>query len=64
MQVTAIHAIYLINPATNDKEMRKKSLGSLTHAPEPMMSAHFVATLFREYVRMRCVRAHPIVTYL
>jgi deoxyribonuclease IV len=28
----AIHAIYLINPATDDKEMRKKSLDSLTHA--------------------------------
>ena len=27
-----IHMIYLINPATNDKEMRKKSLESLTHA--------------------------------
>jgi deoxyribonuclease-4 len=32
VQVTAIHMIYLINPATNDKEMRKKSLESLTHA--------------------------------
>ena len=32
VEVVAIHAIYLINPATNDKEMRKKSLDSLTHA--------------------------------
>ena len=32
MEVVAIHAIYLINPATNDREMRKKSLDSLTHA--------------------------------
>jgi deoxyribonuclease-4 len=32
VQVVAIHAIYLINPATNDKEMRRKSLDSLTHA--------------------------------
>jgi deoxyribonuclease-4 len=32
VEVVAIHAIYLINPATNDKEMRKKSLESLTHA--------------------------------
>ena len=32
VQVVAIHAIYLINPATNDSEMRKKSLDSLTHA--------------------------------
>src|SRR3954468_4559875 len=32
VQVVAIHAIYLINPATNDREMRKKSLDSLTHA--------------------------------
>ncbi|HEY6654655.1 MAG TPA: deoxyribonuclease IV [Solirubrobacterales bacterium] len=30
--VVAIHAIYLINPATKDREMRKKSLNSLTHA--------------------------------
>jgi deoxyribonuclease-4 len=28
----AIHMIYLINPATKDREMRKKSLDSLTHA--------------------------------
>ncbi len=28
----AIHMIYLINPAAKDKEMRKKSLDSLTHA--------------------------------
>ncbi len=27
-----IHAVYLINCATKDKELRKKSLGSLTHA--------------------------------
>jgi deoxyribonuclease-4 len=32
VEVVAIHAIYLINPATKDKEMRKKSLDSLTHA--------------------------------
>jgi deoxyribonuclease IV len=32
VEVVAIHAIYLINPATNDNEMRKKSLDSLTHA--------------------------------
>ena len=32
VEVVSIHAIYLINPATNDKEMRKKSLDSLTHA--------------------------------
>src|SRR3954451_2018316 len=32
VEVVAIHAIYLINPATNDREMRKKSLDSLTHA--------------------------------
>src|SRR3954471_13374973 len=32
VEVTAIHMIYLINPATNDKEMREKSLESLTHA--------------------------------
>src|SRR3954469_6034876 len=29
VEVVAIHAIYLINPATNDREMRKKSLDSL-----------------------------------
>lgn len=28
----AIHMIYLINPATKDREMRKKSLDSLVHA--------------------------------
>jgi deoxyribonuclease IV len=28
----AIHMIYLINPAAKDREMRKKSLDSLTHA--------------------------------
>src|SRR5436305_12585703 len=27
-----IHAVYLINCATKDKEMRKKSLASLTHS--------------------------------
>jgi deoxyribonuclease-4 len=32
VKVVAIHAIYLINPATNDREMRRKSLDSLTHA--------------------------------
>jgi len=32
VEVIAIHSIYLINPAAKDKEMRKKSLESLTHA--------------------------------
>jgi deoxyribonuclease-4 len=32
VQVAAIHSIYLINPAAKDKEMRRKSLESLTHA--------------------------------
>lgn len=32
VQVVAIHMIYLINPAARDKEMRRKSLESLTHA--------------------------------
>jgi deoxyribonuclease-4 len=32
VEVAAIHMIYLINPAAADKEMRKKSLESLTHA--------------------------------
>jgi deoxyribonuclease IV len=32
VEVVAIHAIYLINPATKDREMRMKSLNSLTHA--------------------------------
>ena len=32
VEVVAIHAIYLINPATKDREMRRKSLDSLTHA--------------------------------
>jgi deoxyribonuclease IV len=32
VEVVAIHAIYLINPATKDREMRKRSLDSLTHA--------------------------------
>ena len=32
VEVAAIHSIYLINPAAKDREMRKKSLESLTHA--------------------------------
>jgi deoxyribonuclease IV len=32
VKVVAIHMIYLINPAAKDKEIRKKSLDSLTHA--------------------------------
>jgi deoxyribonuclease IV len=32
VEVVAIHMIYLINPAAKDKEMRQKSLESLTHA--------------------------------
>ena len=32
VEVVAIHVIYLINPAAKDREMRKKSLDSLTHA--------------------------------
>jgi deoxyribonuclease-4 len=32
VEVTAIHMIYLINPAAKDREMRRKSLESLTHA--------------------------------
>jgi deoxyribonuclease-4 len=32
VKVVAIHMIYLINPAASDKEMRRKSLDSLTHA--------------------------------
>jgi deoxyribonuclease IV len=32
VESVAIHMIYLINPAANDKEMRRKSLDSLTHA--------------------------------
>ncbi len=32
VEAVAIHAVYLINCATNDKELRKKSLASLTHA--------------------------------
>jgi deoxyribonuclease IV len=32
VRAVAIHAIYLINPATKDAEMRRKSLDSLTHA--------------------------------
>ena len=32
IQSVTIHAVYLINPATKDKEMRKKSAASLVHA--------------------------------
>jgi deoxyribonuclease IV len=32
VEAVAIHAVYLINCATKDKEMRRKSLDSLTHA--------------------------------
>src|SRR5215203_6406119 len=32
IEAVIIHAVYLINCATTDKEMRKKSLNSLTHA--------------------------------
>src|SRR5436305_2640734 len=32
VEAVIIHAVYLINCATNDKELRKKSLTSLTHA--------------------------------
>ncbi len=32
VEAVAIHAVYLINCATKDAEMRKKSLASLTHA--------------------------------
>ena len=32
IEAVAIHAVYLINCATNDKELGKKSLASLTHA--------------------------------
>jgi deoxyribonuclease-4 len=32
VEAVAIHMIYLINPAAKDKEMRRKSLESLTHA--------------------------------
>ena len=32
VEATIIHAVYLINCATKDKELRKKSLASLTHA--------------------------------
>jgi deoxyribonuclease-4 len=32
VRVVAIHSIYLINPAARDREMRRKSLESLTHA--------------------------------
>jgi deoxyribonuclease IV len=32
VEIVAIHMIYLINPAAKDREMRKKSLDSLTHA--------------------------------
>ena len=32
LQAVMVHMIYLINPATNDKVVRKKSVESLTHA--------------------------------
>ena len=32
IDAVVIHAVYLINCATKDKELRKKSLTSLTHA--------------------------------
>src|SRR6478609_12245380 len=32
VEAVIIHAVYLINCATKDREMRKKSLASLTHA--------------------------------
>lgn len=32
IEAVAIHAVYLINCATKDKDLRKKSLNSLTHA--------------------------------
>jgi deoxyribonuclease-4 len=32
VEAVVIHAVYLINCASKDKELRKKSLGSLTHA--------------------------------
>ena len=32
IESVTIHAVYLINPATKDREMRKKSAGSLIHA--------------------------------
>jgi deoxyribonuclease IV len=32
VQAVMIHMIYLINPATDDKEVRRKSVESLTHA--------------------------------
>jgi deoxyribonuclease-4 len=32
VEIVAVHMIYLINPAAKDKEMRRKSLESLTHA--------------------------------
>src|SRR3954454_12873250 len=34
VEAVIIHAVYLINCATKDKELRKKSLTSLTHALE------------------------------
>src|SRR4051795_4200571 len=34
IEAVIIHAVYLINCATKDKELRKKSLTSLTHALE------------------------------
>src|SRR4029450_12614553 len=32
IESVTIHAVYLINPATKDREMRKKSAASLGHA--------------------------------
>ena len=32
LEAVMVHMIYLINPASGDKEMRKKSLNSLVHA--------------------------------
>jgi deoxyribonuclease IV len=32
IESVSIHAVYLINPATKDREMRKKSAASLTHS--------------------------------
>jgi deoxyribonuclease-4 len=32
IEAVVIHSIYLINPGTDDKEMRVKALGALTHA--------------------------------
>src|SRR5262249_19612155 len=35
VEAAVIHAVYLINCATKDRELRKKSLASLTHALRP-----------------------------